>query len=284
MAERQWYREVLEEPDPERQLRLTARNSRVVKLRVAALMEVIRSAAPIDPDIAALWSRIQTEFHAIQRAIVESLDAKQALRPGLDVDRATDILWTLNHPDLWQLLVGERGWTPERYEQWWGDVTCAQLLEGAMGGDPCRAQGPRRSSAQPAIVSPVSSSVFRSLRIQLQPPPAASMLAGDQRRRLRRVLELVDHRQLRDAVRARLDLPREAREPLGHELRIPEAAPRLDELPRRVGLDDLAVDDHLRRAHRPHRLGCEPSVSAARTQVVLAGRLVAVPLRSTPAS
>src|SRR4051812_18352795 len=46
VAERSWYLEVLEEPDPERQLRLNARNSRVVKLRIAGVMEVIRSAAP----------------------------------------------------------------------------------------------------------------------------------------------------------------------------------------------------------------------------------------------
>jgi len=44
------------------------------------------------------------------------------------VDRAADILWTLNHPHLWQLLVRDRGWTPERYEQWCGDVACSQLL------------------------------------------------------------------------------------------------------------------------------------------------------------
>jgi hypothetical protein len=47
-----------------------------------------------------------------QRVIVESLQAKQALRPGLEATRATDVLWTLNHPDVWLLLVGERGWTP----------------------------------------------------------------------------------------------------------------------------------------------------------------------------
>src|SRR5512132_3157576 len=35
VAERDWYREVLEEPDPERQLRLNARNSKRVKLRIA---------------------------------------------------------------------------------------------------------------------------------------------------------------------------------------------------------------------------------------------------------
>jgi AcrR family transcriptional regulator len=128
VKERPWYREVLEEPDPERQLRMNARNSRVVKTRAGALMGVIRSAAPTDPDIAALWNRIQTDFYEVQRPIVEALNAKKALRPGLEVTRATDILWTLNHPDLWQLLVGERGWTPEQYEQWFGDTSCSQLL------------------------------------------------------------------------------------------------------------------------------------------------------------
>jgi AcrR family transcriptional regulator len=128
VGQQQWYRDVLAEPDPERQLRLDAHNSRVVKLRIAGLLEVIRSAAPVDPDIAALWKRIGTEFHANQRVIVESVDEKKALAPGLDVERATDILWTLIHPNLWQLLVGERGWTPEQYEQWLGDAICAQLL------------------------------------------------------------------------------------------------------------------------------------------------------------
>ena len=56
------------------------------------------------------------------------LDAKGALAPGLDAARAADILWTLNHPDLWHLLVGERGWTPDAYEQWFADTACAQLL------------------------------------------------------------------------------------------------------------------------------------------------------------
>ena len=128
VAQQPWYREVLEEPNPERQLRLNARNSRVGKIRIGPVLEVIRAAAASDPDIEALWSRIQTEYRANQRVIVESLEQKKALHPGLSVDRAADILWTLNHPNLWQLLVGERGWTPEEYEQWCGDLACAQLL------------------------------------------------------------------------------------------------------------------------------------------------------------
>ena len=128
VAEQEWYREVVEEPDPERQLRLVARNARVVKLRIGALLEVIRSAAPTDDDIGSLWRRIQSDFLANQRVIAASLGEKGALRPGLDVDAATDILWTLNLSNAWHLLVVERGWSPERFERWLGDVACSQLL------------------------------------------------------------------------------------------------------------------------------------------------------------
>jgi AcrR family transcriptional regulator len=128
VADRRWYQEVLEEPDPKRQLRLTARNSRKVKERAGALMGVIRSAASTDADIAQLWARIQTDFHDNQRGIVEALHARKALRPGLGVARAADVLWTLNHPDLWLLLVGERGWTPAQWERWFTDVVRSQLL------------------------------------------------------------------------------------------------------------------------------------------------------------
>jgi AcrR family transcriptional regulator len=129
IGRRRWYLDVVEEPDPRRQLRLTARNSREVKLRAGAILKVIRDAVSADPEIAALWARIQREFHDNQRGIVEALHARGALRDGLGVDRATDLLWTINHPDLWHLLVGERGWTPEAYEQWCADLACAQLLD-----------------------------------------------------------------------------------------------------------------------------------------------------------
>jgi AcrR family transcriptional regulator len=129
VMDRPWYREVLEEPDPERQLRLNARNARAVKERAAALMRVIRDAAPADPDLAALWDRIQSDFYDNQRGIVKALDSKKALGRGLDVTRAADILWMLNHPDVWQLLVRERGWTPEQWEHWFADASVSQLLK-----------------------------------------------------------------------------------------------------------------------------------------------------------
>jgi AcrR family transcriptional regulator len=130
VAEQTWYRAVLEEPDPDRQLRLNIRNSLIVKTRAGKMLDVIRSAASADPEIGSLWARIQTEFHDNQRAIVQSIADKQALGTHLDVASATDILWALNHPNLYMLLAGERGWSPERYEHWLSDLLCAQILRG----------------------------------------------------------------------------------------------------------------------------------------------------------
>jgi len=137
VGERRWYLDVLEEKDPERQLRLNAGNSVSGKRRISAILEVIRSAASVDTDVTALWQRIQTEYHANQRAIIERLHERGHLNSALDIERATDILWTLNHPNNWQLLVVQRGWTPEQYEQWTGDLACAELLR------------PRRAGAKP---------------------------------------------------------------------------------------------------------------------------------------
>jgi AcrR family transcriptional regulator len=134
VAQRQWFREVLDEPDPERTLRLNARNSRVNKLRIAGVLEVIRTAAPVDPDIEALWERIQSDFYDNQRTVVQNLEDKGGLREGLDVTRGADILWTLAHPEQWQLLVRRRGWTPDQYEQWFADTACQQLLAARLVG------------------------------------------------------------------------------------------------------------------------------------------------------
>ncbi len=128
VAGRVWYQEVLDEPDPRRQLLLNARNSRSGKERIGRMLEAIRAATGVDPAVAHLWRTIQVEFHANQRVIVESLHRKAALKKGLGVAKGTDILWTLNHPNTWQLLVGERGWTPAQYEKWFAEASIAQLL------------------------------------------------------------------------------------------------------------------------------------------------------------
>jgi len=128
IGERAWYRAMLDEPDPARRLAIGARGARTVKERAGGLLRVIRTAALVDADAAALWGRIESDFHTNQMAIVETVHRDGALRRGLGVARATDILWTLNHPDVWHLLVVERGWTPAAWERWFLAAVREQLL------------------------------------------------------------------------------------------------------------------------------------------------------------
>lgn len=128
VLERDWFREVSDEPDPERKLRLVAAQGRRVKTNSGSLLEMIRTAASSDPEIAKLWEAIEAKLLMVQQSIVEQLHDSRSLAPSLDIATATDILWTLNHPAQWQLLVRGRGWTGEQYEHWLGDVFCSQLL------------------------------------------------------------------------------------------------------------------------------------------------------------
>ncbi len=129
VAARQWYIAMLAESDPHRMVVLLAEGSVTVKQRIGDVLRIIRSAAAVDEDSAELWELIQTDFHANQREVVKALAARDGLRPGLAVAKATDILWTLNHPDVWLLLVGERGWSPAQFRQWFEKTVTEQLLE-----------------------------------------------------------------------------------------------------------------------------------------------------------
>ena len=129
VAQREWYMSMLDERDPEQQLRRLAHGACEVKVRIGALLRVIRSAAVVEADSAALWQLIQSDFYENQRTIITTIHDRGGLRPGLDPTTATDILWSLNHPDMWILLVDQRGWTPAAFESWFADTLCQQLLK-----------------------------------------------------------------------------------------------------------------------------------------------------------
>jgi hypothetical protein len=128
VGERPWYRAVLDEPNPRRALELNIGNAKAVRARIGPLLEVIQDGAVADTEVAELWGRIEREFYENQRAVVESLHRKRALKPGLSVARAADILWTLNNPAVYRLLVRDRGWTAGQHEKWLTEALSEQLL------------------------------------------------------------------------------------------------------------------------------------------------------------
>ena len=86
----------------------------------------LQRAAPAEPQLAALWREIADRRHANMRRFVADLATVATLR--VDLDEAADIVWATNAPELYQLLVGQRGWTPERYEHFLADAWRRLLL------------------------------------------------------------------------------------------------------------------------------------------------------------
>ncbi len=136
---RPWYRQLLHADDPHLLLRAVAHQSRAVKDRAGDVMRLVREAAVTEPALADLWDRIETEFRAVLAGIAGRLDALGSLAPGVDAVSATDLLWTINHPDTWYLLVRRCGWTADRYERWVDETLSTQLLGGSRAAAPGRA-------------------------------------------------------------------------------------------------------------------------------------------------
>ena len=63
----------------------------MVKQRIGGILRVIRSAAPVETEMAALWALIQSDFYGNQKAILAPLAAAGQLRAGLILERAADI-------------------------------------------------------------------------------------------------------------------------------------------------------------------------------------------------
>ena len=65
------------------------------------------------------------------RTMAENLLATGQLRTDLSVQQVADIIWSMGAPEFFLLLVGERGWSLEDFEQWLGDAWIALLLPSA---------------------------------------------------------------------------------------------------------------------------------------------------------
>jgi AcrR family transcriptional regulator len=128
MAERPQVRSLAQRPDPQAQITGFVSVAVQVNQRVAPLYRILVSAAGTDPDAAALLDELTGQRQQGQRMISRSLARAGALRPGLRERDAADLIHALMSPELYGLLVVDRGWKAERYERWLGETLQHQLL------------------------------------------------------------------------------------------------------------------------------------------------------------
>ncbi|HLZ84716.1 MAG TPA: TetR family transcriptional regulator [Caulobacteraceae bacterium] len=112
----------------------------------AALQEAVDMQARMNPalwPLATAMDAVRRQDEAIERAwqdrladrlegardIARRIEADGALRPGLDVDTAADLIWAMISLRTWEDLVIGRDWSAERYRQHIGGGLRRMILD-----------------------------------------------------------------------------------------------------------------------------------------------------------
>jgi hypothetical protein len=96
--------------------------------RLAPVHQILVSAAGSDPEASALLAEHTRQRQQGQGRIARSLARSGSLRPKMRERDAADIIHALMSPEVYMLLVSDRGWSPQRYEDWLGRTLTDQLL------------------------------------------------------------------------------------------------------------------------------------------------------------
>ncbi|MFC4017093.1 TetR/AcrR family transcriptional regulator [Micromonospora sp. GCM10011542] len=128
MIDRPEIKAVFAATSPRDKLARYAYAARRVGERVGPLLaRLLAAASGGDADLAQFRETINRERLVGAGALVGHLAASGGLRVDVEPDRARDIVWTLISPEVYELLVGGRGWSPDEYEQWLAQSLTAAL-------------------------------------------------------------------------------------------------------------------------------------------------------------
>jgi len=127
IAQRPWWREAIDEPDPVRSIDLLARNMCLIADRAATVLRALEIAASVDAQASEVWDRYQEQRHLGLNEFARTLTRKTT-RARYDEATMTDTLWMLT-PDAYLRLVHDAGWPLERFQDWLADVIVRLVLD-----------------------------------------------------------------------------------------------------------------------------------------------------------
>lgn len=125
-------RRALSASDPETRLRLAAPIARQIHDTQSATFDLLRGAGVVAPELAKLERRRECLRYERQERMIVSLRDAGRLQADLDDTTARDIFWMLTGRDIYRMLVRERRWSSEKYQDWLADTLVRSLL-GARG-------------------------------------------------------------------------------------------------------------------------------------------------------
>lgn len=124
--------------------------------RAFPLLSALRRAADVDPQAGELARDLEHQRLTGAGIVAATVADRLGTAAADDVERIRDTLWTIFSPDVYGLLVRERGWSHDAYREW---VTDAAL--GALTPDRPRTTRPpatRPPATEPPATEPRSTS------------------------------------------------------------------------------------------------------------------------------
>lgn len=119
----------MQEKSPEKRLSITAKLSRQIYDAEREVMDFLRGAAVVAPELKELEQERENRRYERQEEYVKKMMKEKVLAQGLTLQKAREILWTLTGRDLYRMLVIEKKWTSDEYETWLSELLVKSLLK-----------------------------------------------------------------------------------------------------------------------------------------------------------
>ncbi|WP_188111397.1 TetR/AcrR family transcriptional regulator [Nocardioides antri] len=129
VTERAEAEAVAAEPDARRRAELDAAISVQISQRVAPIVRVAEEAAASDPELAAMMEVVKAARREEMTASARLVGGPDGLR--LSHEEAAATLYVLYSPQVAGMLMGDYGWSPQRYERWLARMILQAVILGA---------------------------------------------------------------------------------------------------------------------------------------------------------
>jgi AcrR family transcriptional regulator len=120
---------IRDSPTPHDVIRVLAHGVRVDNQRYHDIIQVMVAAATLDETATATLAESDRRYRQALARAANRLQDLHALRPGLTLDRGTDILWFYLGHQAWHLLVADQQWSWDDAEVWLGEQAATALLD-----------------------------------------------------------------------------------------------------------------------------------------------------------
>ncbi len=121
-------RAIRAETDQARQIDLWATYLAETLERVSPLMAAVRSGSEAEPEMDMLYKALHEGRRANLSLVAQSISNAGTMRNGLTVEAATDILWQIASPELFNLLSNVGGYSTRQYAEWLARMLKTALL------------------------------------------------------------------------------------------------------------------------------------------------------------